>query len=95
MDEHIQIGIYEFPSETYRYYCPDLTCEATEYVHYCFAGVENDEELGVLVNVQGEPTNRWEDGIVGVPEEVIGWIEMDDCAPYCPIHHEETVWITF
>jgi hypothetical protein len=76
-----------------RYHCLIPECEADEYVQVCFAGVEyKDTELGVLVDVRGSPTNRWEDGTAGVPAEVKDWILMDDCAPVCPVHGEETEW---
>lgn len=75
-----------------RYHCPTPGCKAEEYVFYCFAGVDPEPELGVLVDVEGNATNRWEDGTVGVPEDVKAWIQMDDCPPYCPIHDEATEW---
>lgn len=77
---------------TERYYCPVNDCEQEEYVYRCFAGLDPKPELGVLVDVQGNPTNRWEDGTAGVPEDIKGWIAMDDCAPDCPIHSVETEW---
>jgi hypothetical protein len=74
------------------YHCPTPDCEATEYVMYCLPFPGDNVELGVIVDRQGNPTNRWEDGIAGVPEDIQDGIRMDDCAPYCHIHDAETEW---
>ncbi len=71
------------------YQCPEPNCEATEYITGC---TPEGSELGVIVDRDGNATNRWEDGVVGVPEDVVSWIQADDCAPYCPLHDQETEW---
>ena len=75
-----------------HYCCPTPDCEASEYVAVCFAGVESDMELGILVDKQGYPTNKWADGTIGVPVEITDWLLLDDCAPYCTEHNQETEW---
>lgn len=34
-------------------------------------------EMGIVVNWHGEMTNRWEDGVVGVPEELREFVEEE------------------
>lgn len=47
---------------------------------------EMDGELSILLNKEGQATNRWEDGTVGVPEDVRLDAEEHsiDCPPVCP-----------
>jgi len=50
-------------------------------------------ELGVFVDrVTGRATNRWEDGVAGVSEELQAWAEEDD-GPVCPDCKGECEWI--
>lgn len=81
-------------SDEGRYYCPVSNCKEDEYVAMCFGGDEDepDMEMGVLVDTQGNATNRWEDGTIGVPEHILAWIQMDDCPPFCLEHQRDTEW---
>ena len=51
-----------------------------------------DEILGILVDAQtGRATNRWADGVAGVPKELKELAEEDD-SPVCPICFEYCAW---
>jgi hypothetical protein len=71
-----------------RYYCPQHPDEE-EFILNCDGMFQ---EVGVLVDLRGYPTNRWGDGIAGVPEDVKQTVLLHECAPLCPVCGEETEW---
>lgn len=82
------------------YVCPNH-CEAELYYPPCCLRIldpSNTEadpskdvhpELGVICDAEGELSNRWEDGTVGVPEFLVD----DDCPPACCECKEESEWV--
>ncbi|NUQ70419.1 MAG: hypothetical protein HUU17_06295 [Chthonomonadales bacterium] len=52
---------------------------------------DSGAELGVIVYGNGEVSNRWEDGIVGVPAAASDRAYADD-EPVCPDHHCCVSW---
>ena len=46
-------------------------------------------EMGVQCDEEGQMTNMWYDGTVGVPDS----IHDDDCPPHCWHCHEEAMWM--
>ncbi len=45
--------------------------------------MDEESELGVLSYPTLEPSNRWEDGTVGVPDETILGLGEGDDIPFC------------
>lgn len=55
------------------FFYPPSACGSTSY----------RPKLGVLSFSDGQPSNRWEDGIAGVPEWIIDYIRKGDDFPHC------------
>ncbi len=45
--------------------------------------MNEESELGVLAYPTLEPSNRWQDGTVGVPDEIILGLGEGDDIPFC------------
>lgn len=52
----------------------------------CYHGTSEKNVLSILLGNEGAATNRWEDGTIGVPEDVQRDAEEHsvDCPPTCP-----------
>ena len=48
-------------------------------------------ELGVLVYPDLSISNRWHDGVVGIPQEIREWLDSHDCLPHCIECNEEII----
>lgn len=74
-------------SEPLRAYCE----VGDHYPDTLIASVPEDldpDGLGVLVNGDGTVTNRWGDGVAGVPAEARRFADEDE-QPWCAEHREE------
>lgn len=48
-------------------------------------------EMGVLAYDDAQPSERWEDGTVGIPEHILEFIIKSDDWPLCCECHDEAV----
>lgn len=84
-----------------HYVCPNgcqPECDTPFFVSAgCVMGEnEDDYELGILVYASGELSNRWQDGTVGIPDDVREMTQdhIDGgCPPHCIKCLEEANWV--
>jgi len=75
--------------------CPNgckSECDTPFYYPPYACGIGKDQpELGVLCYPDLQPSNRWVDGIAGVPQQILEWINIDSDLPLCIECHTEVV----
>jgi len=53
-------------------------CRPTSDTPFYYPPQCTDEELGVLAYADGEPSNRWIDGVIGIPLDVVDRLDGHD-----------------
>lgn len=71
--------------------CLPYACEQKVSENHLHGPECEEYELGVLVRKDLSISNRWVDGVVGVPQDVIDYLEDHDCLPNCIWCHEEII----
>ena len=68
------------------------TCNPNHFVVFPPEVEEYSDGLGILVEPSGEVTNRFADGTVGVPADIVK--SAEDCeSAACPMCGKEASWV--